>query len=159
VSQVYRISTNPANTELERLTHFNIGTGRIISTFRSIAGEDWRGVYRPGGAIMSMDFNGNEHFQLWCVYRVPSARTVPDVDECRRYWEDALCEQILPKIDGELNNAPGKGRIERLTHDDYRYNDIIISSSNKSVSLHILLIRSHGCSQTDGVRFKQGKQH
>lgn len=67
VSQVYRISTDPANTELERLTHFNIGTGRIISTFRSIAGDDWRGVYRPGGAIMSMDFNGNEHFQLWYV--------------------------------------------------------------------------------------------
>ncbi|KAF8452502.1 alpha beta-hydrolase [Boletus edulis BED1] len=113
VSQVYRISTDPANTALERLTHFNIGTGRIIATFKSIAGEDWRGVYRLGGAIMSMDFNGNEHFQLW------------------RYWEDALCEQVLPKIDGELDNAPGNGRIERLTHDDYRYDSIIISPSNK----------------------------
>ncbi|KAI9460684.1 alpha beta-hydrolase [Boletus coccyginus] len=113
VFQVYRISTDPASTELERLTHFNIGTGRIISRFVSIAGEDWRGVFRAGGAIISMDFNGNEHFQLW------------------RYWEDALYEHVLPKIDGELDNAPGKGRIERLTHDDYRYNNIIISPSNK----------------------------
>lgn len=94
-----------------------------------------------------------------CTGLVSSARTVLDVDDIRRYWEDALCEQILPKIDGELDNAPGKGRIERLTHDDYRYNDIIISPSNKSVSPHILLIRSHGYSQTYGVRFKQGKQH
>ena len=70
VSQVYRISTDPTNTELERLTHFNIGSGRIISTFKPIYGENWRGVYRPGGAIMAMDFNGNEHFQLWCVCKV-----------------------------------------------------------------------------------------
>ena len=66
------------------------------------------------------------------------------VEDRRRYWEDALCEHILPTIDGELDNAPGKGRIERLTHDDYRYKNIIISPSNKSVSFHILLIRSHG---------------
>jgi hypothetical protein len=65
VSQVYRISTDPVNTELERLTHFDIGTGRTISSFTPILGEDWRGVYRPGGAIMSMDLDGNEHFQLW----------------------------------------------------------------------------------------------
>lgn len=70
VSQIYRISADPEKTELERLTHFDIGSGRIISTFRSIVGEDWRGVYRPGGAIMSMDFNGNEHFQLWCVCNI-----------------------------------------------------------------------------------------
>ncbi|KAF9233901.1 alpha beta-hydrolase [Melanogaster broomeanus] len=113
VSQVYRISTDPADTVLERLTYFDIGTGRTISSFTPIIGEDWRGVYRPGGAIMSMDFDGNEHFQLW------------------RYWEDALCEQVLPTIDGELDNAPGKGRIERLTHDDYRYSSVIISPSNK----------------------------
>lgn len=70
VSQVYRISINTAETELQRLTYFDIGTGRMIPTFRPIAGDDWRGAYRPGGAIMSMDFNGNEHFQLWCVRRV-----------------------------------------------------------------------------------------
>ena len=46
----------------------NIESGRIISAFRPIAGEDWQGIYRPGGTIMSMDFNGNEHFQLWYVY-------------------------------------------------------------------------------------------
>ncbi|KIJ16352.1 Merops: S09.A77 [Paxillus involutus ATCC 200175] len=113
VSQVYRISTDPVNTELERLTHFDIGTGRTISSFTPILGEDWRGVYRPGGAIMSMDLDGNEHFQLW------------------RYWEEALCQQVLPKIEGELDNAPGKGRIERLTHDDFRYSSVIISPSNK----------------------------
>lgn len=92
-----------------------------------------------------------------CIWLVRSARIVPDVEHCRRYWEDALCEHVLPKIDGELDNAPGKGRIERLTHDDYRYNNIIISPSNKSVPLHILLIHSHGYSQIDGVRLKQGK--
>ncbi|KAF9224794.1 alpha beta-hydrolase [Gyrodon lividus] len=113
VSQVYRISADPANTELERLTHFDIATGRSISSFTPILGEDWRGVYRPGGAIMTMDLDGNEHFQLW------------------RDWEDPLCEQVLPKIEGELDNAPGKGRIERLTHDDYRYTSVIISPSNK----------------------------
>ena len=81
------------------------------------------------------------------------------IEDRRRYWEDALCEHVLPKIDGELDNAPGKGRIERLTHDDYRYNNITISPSNKSVLLYVLLTHSHGYSQTDGVRFKQGKQH
>ncbi|KIJ63640.1 hypothetical protein HYDPIDRAFT_113136 [Hydnomerulius pinastri MD-312] len=113
VSQVYRISTDPGNTELERLTFFDIGAGRTISAFVPIVGDDWRGVYRPGGSIMMMDLDGNEHFQLW------------------RYWEDALCELALPKIEGELDNAPGKGRIERLTHDDYRYSSITISPSNK----------------------------
>ncbi|KIK99538.1 hypothetical protein PAXRUDRAFT_822615 [Paxillus rubicundulus Ve08.2h10] len=113
VSQVYRISTDPANIKLERLTYFDIGTGRTISSFTPILGEDWRGVYKSGGAIMSMDLDGNEHFQLW------------------RYWEEALCQQVLPKIDGELDNAPGKGRIERLTHDDFRYSSVMISPSNK----------------------------
>ena len=85
------------------------------------------------------------------------ARTVLDVKGHRRYWEDELCEQVLPKIDGELDNTPGKGRIERLTHDDYRYNNITISPSNKSVSFHMLLTQTHGYFQTDGIRFKQGE--
>lgn len=82
-----------------------------------------------------------------------------NVESCRRYWEDSLCEQVLPKIDGELNNAPGKGRIERITHDNYRYKNIVISPSNKSVSSHFPRNQSHGCSQIDGVRLQQGKQY
>lgn len=82
-----------------------------------------------------------------------------DIEGCRRYWEDALCEQILPKIDGELDNAPGKGRIERLTHDDYRYTSVIFSPSNKSVLFHTPLLDSHGYPQIDGIRFKQRERH
>ncbi|KAH7882962.1 alpha beta-hydrolase [Phlebopus sp. FC_14] len=113
VAQIFRISVDPASTELERLTYFDIGTGRTISAFIPILGDDWRGAYRAGGAIMVMDLDGNEHFQLW------------------RYWEDSLCPHIFPKIDGELDNSPGKGRIERLTHNDYRYSSVTISPSNK----------------------------
>ncbi|KAH7911501.1 Alpha/Beta hydrolase protein [Hygrophoropsis aurantiaca] len=113
VSQVYRMSTDVASTQLERLTYFDIGTGRTIATFRSIAGEDWRGFFRGGGAIMAMDLDGNEQFQLW------------------RYWEDAFSEKTLPMIDGELDNAPGKGRIERLTNDGFKYTSVVISQSDK----------------------------
>jgi hypothetical protein len=55
---------------LERLTYFDIGSGRTINTFRTIIGEDWRGVWRPGGAIIAMDLDGSENFQLWCVLRI-----------------------------------------------------------------------------------------
>ncbi|KAG0704150.1 alpha beta-hydrolase [Suillus ampliporus] len=113
VTQLYRMSTDPSDTELNRLTYFDIGSGRTISMFCGIFEEDWRGVRRRGGAIMVMDLNGNEHFQLW------------------RYWEDSLADQVLPKIRGELDNAPGLGRIERLTHDDYKYGSVVISQSNK----------------------------
>ncbi|KAH7925325.1 alpha/beta-hydrolase [Leucogyrophana mollusca] len=113
VSQVYRMSTDPSTTQLERLTYFDMGTGRTVTTFCSIAGEDWRGIYRGGGAIMVMDLDGNEQFQLW------------------RYWEDAFCEQVLPRIDGELDNLPGKGRIERLTNDGFKYTGVVISQTDK----------------------------
>ncbi|KAG2058015.1 alpha beta-hydrolase [Suillus hirtellus] len=112
VTQLYRMPTDPSSTELSRLTYFDIGSGRTISAFRGILEDDWRGVRRRGGAIMAMDLNGNEHFQLW------------------RYWEDSLADQVLPKVQGELDNAPGLGRIERLTHDDYRYGSIVISQAN-----------------------------
>ncbi|KAH7911499.1 alpha beta-hydrolase [Hygrophoropsis aurantiaca] len=113
VSQLYRMSFDTSKADLERITHFETGTGRIISDFVTIIGDDWRGLHRAGGAIMVMDLDGSEHFQLW------------------RYWEDAISRQILPKIDGELSNLPGKGRIERLTHDDFRYQNLVISNSNK----------------------------
>jgi len=50
---------------LNRLTYFDIGSGRTISSFTPIIGEDWRGVWRNGGAIMAMDLDGSERFQLW----------------------------------------------------------------------------------------------
>lgn len=112
VTQLYRMPKDPSSTELSRLTYFDIGSGRTISMFRGILVDDWRGVRRRGGAIMVMDLNGNEHFQLW------------------RYWEDSLADQVLPKVQGELDNAPGLGRIERLTHDDYRYGSIVVSQTN-----------------------------
>ena len=93
-----------------------------------------------------------------CTWLVAPA-SASNIADRRRYWEDTLCEDVLPKVDGELDNSPGKGRIERLTHDDYRYNSTIISPSNRSVSFYLLLMRPHGYSQTDGVRLQQGKWH
>ncbi|EIW79550.1 alpha beta-hydrolase [Coniophora puteana RWD-64-598 SS2] len=113
VDQVYRMSTDPERTDLERLTHFETRAGRNIALFRSIIGEDWRGVWRGGGAILEMDFDGNEQFQLW------------------RYWEDEFSETTLPKIEGEIENYPGKGRLERITHDEFKYFSTVISRSNK----------------------------
>ncbi|KAI0049720.1 alpha/beta-hydrolase [Auriscalpium vulgare] len=115
VAQVYRMSSDPTSTdlELERLTYFNIGTGRTIANFCPIIGDDWRGIWRAGGAIMEMDLDGNEKFQLW------------------RYWEDSESDQILPKIERELDNHPGVGRIERITNDDFRNRNIVVSPSNK----------------------------
>jgi hypothetical protein len=53
------------STELERLTYFDIGSGRTIRSFTPILGEDWRGTWRARGALMVMDLTGNENFQLW----------------------------------------------------------------------------------------------
>jgi len=53
------------NAPLNRLTYFDLGSGRTISSFTPIIGEDWRGVWRNGGAIMAMDLDGSERFQLW----------------------------------------------------------------------------------------------
>ncbi|KAH7925324.1 alpha/beta-hydrolase [Leucogyrophana mollusca] len=112
VSQLFRLSLDASKTDLERITHFDTGTGRIISDFATIACDDWRGFHRGGGAIMVMDLDGSEHFQLWHVSSF-----------------FLIC--ILPSVDGELDNFPGKGRIERLTHDDFRYQNIVVSPSNK----------------------------
>ena len=65
VEQLYRIPTIPLHRDLERITHFDIGTGRTISEFEPIAGEDWRGTWRAGGTIMVMDLDGREMSQLW----------------------------------------------------------------------------------------------
>ncbi|EGO01081.1 hypothetical protein SERLA73DRAFT_72051 [Serpula lacrymans var. lacrymans S7.3] len=113
VEQIYRVPTDTQSTDLQRLTHFDIGIGRNIFDFFPIKGDDWRGVWRGGGALMVMDFDGSEEYQLW------------------RYWEDAYSAHTLPKIEGELDNHPGTGRIERLTHDGFRYNNLIISQSDR----------------------------
>ncbi|KAI0063028.1 alpha/beta-hydrolase [Artomyces pyxidatus] len=113
VLQVYRMPADPTSTELQRLTYFDIGTGRTIVTFRPIIGEDWRGKWRAGGALMVMDLDGKENFQLW------------------RYWEDTQSEDAFPHIDGELDNKPGIGRIERLTNDEFKHYMILVSDSNK----------------------------
>jgi hypothetical protein len=65
VSQLYRIPSDTSSTELERLTYFDIGSGRTIRSFIPILGEDWRECWRAGGAIMVMDLTGNENFQFW----------------------------------------------------------------------------------------------
>ena len=36
-----------------------------------------------------------------------------------------------PAIDGELDNHPGVGRFERLTNDEFKYGNIIVSESNR----------------------------
>ncbi|KAJ7778634.1 Alpha/Beta hydrolase protein [Mycena maculata] len=112
VREYYRVSTDPQVQDIERITYFDLESGRTISSFRPIAGEDWRGVWRGGGAILAMDLDGSEFFQLW------------------RYWEDSHCATIIPSIDTELNNSPG-GRIERLTHDSFKYANLVVSESQK----------------------------
>ena len=66
LSQLFRIPFEPsAASSSEHLTHFDLKSGRTISAFRAISGEDWRGVWRSGGAIMAMDVDGSEMAQLW----------------------------------------------------------------------------------------------
>ncbi|KAF8272722.1 alpha beta-hydrolase [Lactarius quietus] len=113
VSQLYRIFSDTSSTELERLTYFDIDSGRTIRSYVPLLGEDWRGAWRARGALMVMDLTGNENFQLW------------------RYWEDTDSEATFPKIDGELDNSPGRGRFERVTNDDYTYHSVTTSHSNR----------------------------
>ncbi|KAJ7032743.1 Alpha/Beta hydrolase protein [Mycena alexandri] len=112
VAEYYRMLTNPQSSSLERITYFDLRTGRTISSFCPMVGEDWRGVWREGGAILAMDLDGNEFFQLW------------------RYWENSKSTANIPPIEGELRNEPG-GRIERLTHDSFKYSNVVVSDSNK----------------------------
>ncbi|KIY51562.1 alpha/beta-hydrolase [Fistulina hepatica ATCC 64428] len=113
VDQLYRLPEVPTDTSIERLTHFDIGTGRVIAAFLSVPGDDWRGIRRRGGAILCMDVDGSENHQLW------------------RYWEDPLNDAPLPHNDGELDNSPGIGRIERLTHDNFKNLAQMVSPSYK----------------------------
>lgn len=52
----------------------------------------------------------------------------------RRYWEDGDGKTTFPKIDGELDNRPGKGRFEHLTNDNYSYHSVTVSLSNRFLS-------------------------
>ena len=65
VSQLYKIPADPTSTDIERLTYFDISSGRTIHSFLPILGEDWRGYWRNEGAIMVMDLDGKETWQLW----------------------------------------------------------------------------------------------
>jgi hypothetical protein len=50
----------------------------------------------------------------------------------RRYWEDSLSEEVIKPVEGELNNHPGTGRIERVTHDDnFRNDNVVVSDSDE----------------------------
>ncbi|KZW00606.1 alpha/beta-hydrolase [Exidia glandulosa HHB12029] len=103
---------DPASEELEKVTHFDLGTGRVISSITPIKGDDWRGTLRSGGAIMGMDVDGKEFFQFW------------------RMWEDSESETVIPHIDGELDNKPSTIRIERLTHDNsIKFSSLLLSQT------------------------------
>jgi hypothetical protein len=69
VAQLYRIPSDISSTDAERLSFFDIGSGRTVRSFMPILGEDWRGAWRAGGALMVMDLTGNENFQLWYEIR------------------------------------------------------------------------------------------
>ncbi|KAF8516696.1 Alpha/Beta hydrolase protein [Hysterangium stoloniferum] len=117
VVQIYRVPhPEDDSLDLERVTHFNMGTGITIVNFSPIVGDDWHGSWRAGGAIFAMDLDGSEKFQLWQTLS-------------RRFWENS--GNVLPALPTELDNKPGKGRIERLTHDGFRYSQITVSGSNK----------------------------
>ncbi|KAK7035827.1 Alpha/Beta hydrolase protein [Favolaschia claudopus] len=112
ISEFWRLNLASPDTPLERISYFDLGSGRTVDSFSPVSGDDWRGVWRAGGAILAMDLDGSEYAQLW------------------RYWEDSRSSTVLPHIDSELENKPG-GRFERLTHDNRRYNNVRISESNK----------------------------
>ncbi|KAH7104558.1 alpha/beta-hydrolase [Auriculariales sp. MPI-PUGE-AT-0066] len=100
VEQLFRISSTTSSKGIERISYFDLGSGRTIASLVPLQTDDWRGVNRTGGAILQMDTDGKEFFQLW------------------RMWEDADPSTALPTIDGELSNKPSIFRIERLTHND-----------------------------------------
>ncbi|KAI0059189.1 alpha/beta-hydrolase [Artomyces pyxidatus] len=111
--QVFRMPADTSSTELQRLTYFDTGAGVSIRAFCPIIGEDWRGRWRAGGALMVMDVDGKENFQLW------------------RYWEDSESEQPFPHVHDELENKPGVGRFERITNDNFKHQWPVVSESNK----------------------------
>ena len=163
MSQLYRISSDTNSSELERLTYFNIDSGRTIRSFVPLLGEDWRGAWRTGGALMVMDLTGNENFQLWCVYSVTSTFFFFEQTHVyRRYWEDTDSEATFPKIDGELDNRPGRGRFERVTNDNFTYHSVTISHSNRFAALlFIPICDPPSCTvyrQVVGICFHKGER-
>ncbi|EJU04122.1 alpha/beta-hydrolase [Dacryopinax primogenitus] len=112
MSQVYAVRS-PDDKSPERLTYFNTGGGRTITNWTPVLGDNLHGKYRKGGAIFSMDLNGDEVFQLW------------------RYWEDDAQEVPFGPVAGELDNKPGRGRIERLTNDGFKYLRPLISKQGR----------------------------
>ncbi|KZT61962.1 alpha/beta-hydrolase [Calocera cornea HHB12733] len=101
------------DTTPERLTYFSTGGGRTIVSWIPILGDNLRGKYRKGGTIFAMDLNGDEVFQLW------------------RYWEDDAQEETFDPVELEIDNKPGRGRIERLTNDGFKYLSDMVSQSGK----------------------------
>ena len=65
------------------------------------------------------------------VYRIWPASSADVFIHSRRYWEDSLCEEHIPRLPGELDNSPGIGRIERLTNDEFKYSTLVMSRSDK----------------------------
>lgn len=71
----------------------------------------------------------------------PGAIPNSDCPMTRRYWEDEFSDRVLPRIDGELDNKPGRGRIERLTHDEFKYASVKTSDSGRLVTAYPQIVR------------------
>jgi hypothetical protein len=69
VAQIYRLPLSDPDGQLERLTYFDIGSGRTLVSVTGIEGDDWygNGYWRGGGVVLCMDVDGKENFQLWYV--------------------------------------------------------------------------------------------
>ncbi|KZO98757.1 alpha/beta-hydrolase [Calocera viscosa TUFC12733] len=112
LAQMYSVRSVD-DTSPERLTYFTTGGGRTIASWLPVAGDNFRGKFRKGGTIFGMDLNGDEVFQLW------------------RYWEDDAQVEAFEQVDFELENKPGRGRIERLTNDGFKYLQTMISKGGR----------------------------
>ena len=65
VSQIWTMSADPSSAEIERVSYFDLGSGRTIVSVTPIKADDWRGTIRKNGAIILMDTDGKELYQLW----------------------------------------------------------------------------------------------
>ncbi|EJU04123.1 alpha/beta-hydrolase [Dacryopinax primogenitus] len=73
-----------------------------------------------------MDLNGSENFQLW------------------RYWEDNFLDGKLEKIETEIDNAPGRGRVEWLTNDEFKNHYPLVSGNGTGSVLAFSSTRANG---------------
>lgn len=49
-------------------------------------------------------------------------------------WEDTGREQVIPLIEGEIDNKPSTIRIERLTHDNsIKFTSLLVSQTTEFV--------------------------